>query len=133
VPEFIEGVPTRGELYHFSNSDTGTLTGLPGVFGLGNVLTGKGNIKDSRSNAKDVSDRMLRDHLGLTNGHGPDPFASAHETAQVQVGALAANVLLRPMVPSHKMRTIATALASRWQATGYANYASWIERHKPAC
>jgi NADPH-dependent glutamate synthase beta subunit-like oxidoreductase len=134
VPEHIAGIPTRGELYNFSNPDTGTLAGLPDVFGLGNVLTGKGNIKDSRANAKDISDRLLRDHLGLTDGHGPDSFAGAHEAAQAQAGALAASALRRSKVRSDKMRTIAVALASRWQATGYDHgYASWIERHKPAC
>jgi hypothetical protein len=134
VPELIRGIPTSGELYHFSNSATGALTGLPGVFGLGNVLTGKGNIKESRANAKDISDRLLSDHLGLTNGHGPDVLAGAHEAAQAQAGALAAKALRSPKVPSDRMRTIAAALASRWQATGYdGNYASWIERHRPSC
>ena len=77
---------------------------------------------------------MLRDHLGLTNGHSPDLFAGAHEAAQARAGVLAASALRRPKVPSDKMRIIAAALASRWQATGYdRSYASWIERHKPAC
>src|SRR6185369_10811835 len=48
VPEPIAGVPTRGELYDYASWDTGALRGLTGIFGLGNVLTGKGNIKDSR-------------------------------------------------------------------------------------
>jgi ferredoxin/flavodoxin---NADP+ reductase len=134
VPEFIDGVPTRGELYHFSNHETGMLTGLPGVFGLGNVLTGKGNIKESRANAKDISDRLLRDHLGLTNGQTSELLAGAHEAGRAQGGALAANALRRPKVPSDKMRTIAAALAQRWKVTGYdGNYSSWIEHHKPAC
>jgi NADPH-dependent glutamate synthase beta subunit-like oxidoreductase len=134
VPEFINGIPTRGELYHFSSADTGALTGLPGVFGLGNVLTGKGNIKESRANAKNISDRLLSDHLGLTNGHGADALAGLHEAAQGQAQALVSSALKRPKVPSNRLGTIATALAGRWQATGYdGNYASWIERHKPAC
>ena len=127
VPEFIEGIPTRGELYHFSNSNTGAVAGLTGVFGLGNVLTGKGNIKDSRANAKDISDRLLSHHLRLTNGQSRDLGVDAHEAAQDQARALAAQAAQRPKVPSDKMRTIAAALARRWQAAGYdGNYASWI-------
>ena len=133
VPAYIDGIPMRGELYDFSSPETGALAGLPGVFGLGNVLTGKGNIKDSRANAKDISDRLLCDHLGLTGGHRPDLLAAAHEAAQAEGRALAASVVQRPKVPSDKMRTIADALARRWQATGYdGDYASWIARHKPA-
>ena len=53
VPEPMPGVPTRGELYDYANWTTGELRGLRGVYGLGNVLTGKGNIKDSRDNARE--------------------------------------------------------------------------------
>jgi NADPH-dependent glutamate synthase beta subunit-like oxidoreductase len=131
VPEFIQGIPTRGELYHFHSVETGALSGLPGVFGLGNVLTGRGNIKDSRANAKTISDRLLCEHIGLTNGHLPDALEGEHEAAQERAKELAARAVQRPMVPSGTMRNIATALARRWQAAGYdGDYASWIARHR---
>lgn len=66
VPKEIPGVPTRGELYAFEDWDRGTVDGLPGVFGLGNVLTGKGNIRDSRQNAIDIIERSVSHYLGLT-------------------------------------------------------------------
>jgi NADPH-dependent glutamate synthase beta subunit-like oxidoreductase len=133
VPEWIEGVPTRGELYHFASWDSGTVTGLPGVFGLGNVLTGKGNIKDSRVNAKDISDQVLREYLGLTDERADDLLAGAHGAAQAQARALATSAIRRAKVPAERMRAIAAALERRWQAVGYdGDYAAWIERHKPA-
>jgi ferredoxin/flavodoxin---NADP+ reductase len=134
VPQPIAGIPTRGELYDFSDPEAGAVAGLPGVFGLGNVLTGKGNIKDSRANAKDISDRLLRDHLGLTGCPASDPFAGDHDAARAQADVLVTSALRRPKVPAEQMRTIAAALASRWRATGYdSDYASWIGRNKPVC
>jgi hypothetical protein len=59
VPERIEGIPHKGELFDYSDWDTGALTGLERAFGLGNALTGRGNIKDSRKSAKDVATRVM--------------------------------------------------------------------------
>ena len=33
IPRPIEGIPTKGELYHYDSWDTGEVHGLPGVFG----------------------------------------------------------------------------------------------------
>ena len=53
----------KGELIDFESWDTGKVRGFDNVFGLGNVLTGKGNIKDSRKNAAEVSGRVVADYL----------------------------------------------------------------------
>jgi NADPH-dependent glutamate synthase beta subunit-like oxidoreductase len=44
IPEAIEGIPMKGELFEFSDWDLGRLAGYPTVFSAGNVVTGKGNI-----------------------------------------------------------------------------------------
>ena len=62
-------MPTKGELYDFADWETGEVTGLPGVFGLGNVLTGKGNIKDSRNNAVEIIERVGSDVNFVITGH----------------------------------------------------------------
>ncbi len=41
IPKPIEGIPTRGELYHYDSWDTGEVHGLPGVFGLGQCADGQ--------------------------------------------------------------------------------------------
>ena len=43
----------------------GGSTLLPGVFGLGNVLTGKGNIKESRKNAIEIIEKVVAAYLGV--------------------------------------------------------------------
>ncbi len=59
VPERIDGVPHRGELFDYSDWDSGALSGVERAFGLGNALTGRGNIKDSRKSAKSVASQVM--------------------------------------------------------------------------
>ena len=58
IPEAIEGVPMDGELYRWENRHTGAFTGLPGVYCVGNAITGRGNIKDSAANARRLGAAM---------------------------------------------------------------------------
>jgi NADPH-dependent glutamate synthase beta subunit-like oxidoreductase len=59
VPERIDGIPHRGELFDYADWDSGALSGLERAFGLGNALTGRGNIKDSRKSAKSVASKVM--------------------------------------------------------------------------
>ena len=55
IPEPIPGVPSKGELYVWRNSDPPQLDTASSVYGLGNVVTGKGNIAVSRKHSKEVA------------------------------------------------------------------------------
>lgn len=118
VPLKMEGVPMKGELYDFTNWDTGELRGLQGVFGLGNVLTGKGNIKDSRQNAIDVGERVLDGYIG--------PVREQTERA------LDATQTRAPMT-AEQVKALLAWVEQRWAAVGCdGDYATWIKRVTPA-
>ena len=138
VPEPIAGVPLTGELYDYASWDTGAVRGLPGVFGLGNVLTGKGNIRESRDNAEEIAQLVVRDYLGLSEAARGDAAATAiaqgmHETAREQVAPVIESAIRRAKVPVERLSRIAQAIEGRWQAAGYGgSYAGWIAQHKPS-
>lgn len=127
VPKAIDGVPTEGELYAFSNWETGELHGLPGVFGLGNVLTGKGNIKDSRENAIDVAEHSVCAYLGV--GDEPSELPSA---GSVNARRTAAQAVRGKPMSVEQMRALADRLDERLRALGFSDYPTWIASHKPA-
>jgi hypothetical protein len=135
VPEAIAGVPTRGELYDYASWDTGALRGLTGVFGLGNVLTGKGNIRDSRDSAGEISEQVVRDYLGLQDGARNEAttgtFArAALEGAREAAESIANSAVRGASVPVDRLGQMAAAIETRWRAVGYdGNYAAWIARH----
>jgi NADPH-dependent glutamate synthase beta subunit-like oxidoreductase len=161
VPEPIAGVPLRGELYDYADFESGTVRGLPGVFGLGNVLTGKGNIKDSRDNAREITARTLATHMGLHDDaespllpsladadkpavvHDEVARATALIEAQAATAALhaAARTHVEPVIDKaerarpatpEELRAFLTPLFARWRELDYSgDYRAWIESHRP--
>jgi NADPH-dependent glutamate synthase beta subunit-like oxidoreductase len=124
IPKPIEGVPTKGELYHYDSWDTGEVHGLPGVFGLGNVLTGKGNIKDSRKNAIEIVEKVIAAYLGVGDAPVDAPDGPSAEAEAVAEQAAAGE----PM-SIDAMRSLAGKIEARHREIGYRDFDSWIEAH----
>ncbi len=128
IPLPIPGVPTRGELYDYADWTTGELRELPGVFGLGNVLTGKGNIKDSRVSSVEVASHVVSAYLGLE----PGVINDAGENARERARAVADAALLRDPVAPERFGAIESFVKRRWEAVGYpGDYAGWMASHRP--
>jgi len=107
LPLPIEGIPLKGNLYEFDSPVSGALQGVDRVFGLGNVLTGKGNIRDSRINAGAVSDRIIE---GLF-GDGPQSGEK---------------------LPPQRIEGVLERIQKRWNEIEYrGDYHAWIEAHRP--
>ena len=125
IPRPIEGIPTRGELYYYDSWDTGELHGLPGVFGLGNVLTGKGNIRDSRANAIEIVEKVVAAYLGVAD----EPMELSTETAP-EVAEVAEKAAHGQPMSVDAMHALAQWIAARHEEIGYADYQSWIDSHR---
>lgn len=124
IPKPIDGIPTKGELYHYDSWDTGEVHGLPGVFGLGNVLTGKGNIKDSRANAIEIIEKVVAAYLGV----GDELEETMGETS-AEVEAVAEKAAAGKPMDTDAMKALAERITDRHREIGYADYRSWIEAH----
>ena len=59
LPEPIKGIPMDGSTYNIVDEDSGKFDELEKVHGMGNAITGKGNIKASRVSAKTVGDLTI--------------------------------------------------------------------------
>lgn len=105
IPELIVGIPAKGELYVWKDWDSGALASESAspVHGLGNVLTGKGNIVESRKSSKKVM-------------------------AQV-VDA----VLAQPALEPAAVARVEAWVKARWDAVGYrGDYRAWMGAHPPS-
>lgn len=120
LPELIDGIPMKGELYDFVDEETGALRDRAGVFGLGNTLTGRGNIRHSRKNASEVGERLIAD---MTT----DEFhAAVREAAKATVDSA-----LRYPAASDAS-SVDAFVRQRWDKTGYVDYESWSAEHPPS-
>ena len=102
IPEPIEGIETKGELFRFTDWELGRLDGYPNVFSAGNVVTGKGNIVASRKHAAVVASRVAE-----------------------EIGKL-------PPSSPGELEKVRSRVRERQRAVGYAgDYASWMAKVTP--
>ncbi len=131
IPEPIEGIPMRGELFDFSDWDYGRVEGYPLLFSVGNVVTGKGNIVASRKHAALVSEAAVERFLGLgEDGHGEDDVqpiaADAAKTAHEVVESLGH---AEPPTPE-TAEAVQARVAARQAKVGYdGDLRNWIDEH----
>jgi len=133
VPVPLPGLPMKGELIDFEDWQTGRVRGLPNVFGLGNVLTGKGNIKESRKNSQAISTQLVQSYLGL-GGERPleQSFEAAHVSARERAGAAVTAAEAVPPLAPEKLAKVFEEVAAHWARSGYdGDYAGWIRKVLP--
>ena len=135
LPEPLPGIVMKGTFYDYADWDTGAYAPVPGVFGVGNVVTGRGNIKASEHHAKDVAHWLAEHYLGV---QATDVARSIEGFTQAPRPAR------RPRQPrwpttSRRARCLAAAAAdalhrrirARQAEVGYQGYASWMATVTP--
>jgi hypothetical protein len=109
IPEPLPGIALRSELYDFQDLNLGRLADFPTLFSAGNVVTGKGNIVESRKHARHVAGYMTEHYLKLANA--------------VQA--------LEPLPPNVR-NTLLARVHDHQQRAGYdGDYKAWIEAFTP--
>jgi ferredoxin--NADP+ reductase len=134
IPEPIPGIPQRGEVYEYVDATVGLLmAGRTAVYAAGNVLTGKGNIKDSLDSATEVGTLVAERYLGVAEdgsraAFGEDARSEAHQSGET----IAADLAPRAKLPGAEVAGILARVRERQKAVGYSgNYRTWIASVTP--
>jgi ferredoxin--NADP+ reductase len=133
IPEQIPGIPAKGEVYAYIDAKVGLLDDGPtAVYAAGNVLTGKGNIKDSLESGTFVGIHVAESYLGL-NGDEPPLAEGARKEAREQGEQIANSMNSRPGLAPEQVAEVMRRVRERQRAVGYeGDYRTWIARVTPA-
>jgi ferredoxin--NADP+ reductase len=136
IPEPIEGIAMKGELFDFKDWEIGRLEGYPTVFSVGNVVTGKGNIVASRKHATQVSEAAVEAYLGV--GEGEDRTIATDVRPAADHAARAAERVLASLgnanaPSSEQAATLRERVSKLQRAVGFDDYKSWLERVGAPC
>jgi hypothetical protein len=135
IPEPIAGIPQRGEVYEYLNVTTGLmLDGTTPVYAAGNVLTGKGNIKDSLDNATEVGSLVAERYLGVADDGSRAPLGEGlRREVQATGEAMAEAIDRRPVLSPEAVAQILQRVRDCQRAVGYdSSYRAWIARMTPS-
>jgi NADPH-dependent glutamate synthase beta subunit-like oxidoreductase len=130
IPEAIPGIEMKGELFAFTDWQYGRLAGYPTVFSAGNVVTGKGNIAESRKHAVFVSKQLAEAYLGLGDG---DTSADGLPDLAEQVGRATASGVAEHLdgqepLSVAELEALLVRVRDRQRAVGYnGGLESWLD------
>jgi ferredoxin--NADP+ reductase len=132
IPEPLAGIPQKGEVYQYRDVKSGLIfDGPTAVFAAGNVLTGKGNIKDSLESGTEIGTLVAENYLGL--GAGTMTISDvARENAAAEAHQVASAMDSRPKLSRDRVDAILAKVRERQRAVGYSgNYREWIAKVTP--
>lgn len=134
VPEVLPGISTRGEYYAFTDGPVPRHTEHPHVYGVGNVVTGEGNIRVSLVHSQNVTQKVIEDYArigdeteDLSSMRGP-----AEKRAAERAAALVDRIEAWPPLSPGQVGKIEERIRALQQRVGYTgDYDAWIAKVTP--
>ncbi|MHC4134307.1 MAG: hypothetical protein ACYS0K_04915 [Planctomycetota bacterium] len=119
IPEPIEGIRMQGEVFAFKDWDLGVYDEEHGVFGVGNVVTGQGNIRASLLHAQKVTEYLKENYFAGALG------AAGAETVQQHIEK-------KEPLPAAEVEDLRGRVRQLQERVGYdGDYPAWIRKVKP--
>jgi NADPH-dependent glutamate synthase beta subunit-like oxidoreductase len=134
IPEPIPGIPQRGEVYEYADASVGLLMAGPtSIYAAGNVLTGKGNIKDSLDSGTEIGTLVAERYLGLADdGSRAALGEGARNEANREGVKIAENIGRQEPLAPNRVAEILFRVRKRQLSVGYeGNYRAWIAKVTP--
>jgi len=133
VPEVLPGVAMKGEYYTFDGEQIPRYTGCERVFGVGNVVTGQGNIRVSLVHSQKVTAHLLENYLdvGDSDGNLSPIFEAAEKRAAAEAESLMTQLDKLPSLTAEQIGALDARIGARQQIIGYKDYDSWIASVTP--
>ena len=131
VPEKLPGIDMKGEYYTFAGKDVPCYSAMDRVFGVGNVVTGQGNIRVSLVHSQKVTKRVVGAMQGA-DGSAVAATGSAEQKVASAVGAIEKQVSAIPSLSDDQVAAVDRQVRALQQKAGFtADYDTWIAKVTP--
>ena len=130
VPEKLSGINMNGEYYTFAGKDLPRYTAMDRVFGVGNVVTGQGNIRVSLVHSQKVTKRVVDCMKGDDGNAGA--AGSAEQQVASAMDAIGKQIEVIPQLSDDQMAEVERQVHALQQKAGFtSDYDSWIAKVTP--
>ncbi|MBT8269127.1 MAG: FAD-dependent oxidoreductase [Bacteroidia bacterium] len=133
LPEPIEGLNYEWGSLKMKEGDDYHVFGYDNVFAVGNAVTGRGNIQESKQHGRRITREIIDKHLTedaleewLTNLN-----TSIQESTSKQIHSIVQEISGKDIQPDDIIDSILRKTEGLNDLHGYSNYAEWVEKHKP--
>ena len=133
VPEVIPGIAMKGEYYRFENEVLPRYSACERVFGVGNVVTGQGNIRVSLVHSRAVTTQLIENYIGVRDDgsdfHGL--YASAEARGAAEAKVVEERIQTLPSLSESEIALMEQRIRILQERVGYSDYNSWIAAETP--
>jgi NADPH-dependent glutamate synthase beta subunit-like oxidoreductase len=133
IPEKIEGLQYDYSSLKMREEADYHVFGYDNVFAIGNAVTGKGNIQDSKQHGKKMTEKIIDKHLTddafekwLVNLNN-----SIKEEVQTQIKGIVEEIQSKEVQPEHIIQGIINKTDEIHKKIGFDNYMNWVKKHIP--
>jgi ferredoxin--NADP+ reductase len=134
VPEEIPGVVMKGEYYDFKNEALPRYVRSEHVFGVGNVVTGQGNIRASLLHSEEVTTKIIENYIGVADGGSAFTrfYADAEAQGAAQAHAIRDRVQTMAGLSFFEIAALEERIRILQERVAYSgDYDSWIASVRP--
>jgi ferredoxin--NADP+ reductase len=131
IPEPLDRIPQKGEVWAVEDVDTGKIKGFDNVFALGNAVTGRGNIRQSLRHSRQVSENIVDQYLVWRDRDYREIFTAAEARAEKRTQAIMEAILTRAPLTAIEVERIYNKIKVLQRERGYVDYDNWIAMHIP--
>ncbi len=136
VPEMIPGIISKGEYYDWKDWEMPQYAGNERLFGVGNVVTGQGNIRVSLVHSKKVTERLLAEYMGVAEGDGQRDLSELSAAVKgrgvAQAEAVLTKISALPKLSEKELGALEERVRAAQAKVGYiGDYNTWIAKVTP--
>jgi ferredoxin/flavodoxin---NADP+ reductase len=132
VPEKLPGITMQGDYYTFAGKEVPRYTTMDRVFGVGNVVTGQGNIRVSLVHSQKVTRRVAEYCTKCGDGNPGTGTGSTEQQVAGEVKAIEKQIEAIAALSDDQMGAVERQVHALQQKAGFtSDYDSWIAKVTP--
>ena len=128
IPEPLDEIPMERETYAISDTITGAVNDYHGIYGVGNAVTGKGNIMVSNRHARSMSSFVASAITGTPREEMVKVWEKQNRQVQAKMREIYEYLLGIDGLQEEELQTIDDKINGLQQQVDYHDYMDWKER-----
>ena len=133
LPEQIDGLEYEYNTLKMRKHVDYHVFGFDNVFAVGNAVTGRGNIQESKQHGHKITRRIIDEHL--TDDALEEWLNNINTTIKQAVldsmDSIIEEISSKDIQPEHIIKGILDRTKAINDGNGYTNYGEWVEKHRP--
>lgn len=134
LPEQIEGLTYDGPWLKMKDKGNYRVYGYNNVFAIGNAVTGRGNIQESKVHGKQMTERIIDEHL-VENDLFEDWLENLNtdlrKNVDDNVKSIESYIKTQKIMPDGIIENILEKTKKYQIKVGYTTYSDWIKEKTP--